>query len=292
MDQHYLKNLSNEVLLANAGYNAKEWSEYKIPRSRGTSINDNETKILVEFFFADLYNMQERARVAHAGRPQIRSDPNSVTNFEFLTMLREITFFWLQDCVVLLSEQKELQNVAPFSTLLQGCIAEPRVREAFDWFSKQVRDAVEDVRDRQLTELLNQTELQNALANGVQRTVNLLSNRLSHLPEQMLFHAEKIAERRNSDMMACVKKAFDKTMQDMAHRMFDVRTVKEATHAPQQATHAPRRHPPSGGSSPIPEVFSGDEGTDEDAIHLGAEHVTLQSSGEAGAIYLDNSGIE
>ena len=289
MDQHYLKNLSIEVLLANAGFNARQWSEYKIPRSRGTSIQDPDTKILVEFFFPDLYEMQLRASNANAGRPTYRTDPQSVTNFEFLSMLREITFFWLQDTVTMLREHRELQRVAPYSTLLEGCNKDTRVKQAFEMFSKKVLDEVERVTDREQVELLNQNELRNALSNGVQRTANMISHRLSQLPLQMLYHAETIADQRNADMMIGVSKAFEQTIQRMAHRMFDVRPVD--AHPKPEPRHRPP--PPSTHSSPLPELSDDDEAEDgqhglQDTIHIGPECVSVdevqQSSGDTGAL--------
>ena len=101
----------------------------------------------------------------------------------FLMMLREITYFWLQDCVILLSEYKELQKIAPFSTLLKACNSNPAVKAAFECFSAQVLQSVCSAHDREQTELLNQRELQNALSNGVQRTAKMLSPRLSQLPQ-------------------------------------------------------------------------------------------------------------
>ena len=285
MDQHYLKNLSIEVLLANAGFNARQWSEYKIPRSRGTSIDDPDTKILVEFFFPGLYEMQQRASNANAGRPTYRTDPQSVTNFEFLSMLREITFFWLQDTVTMLTEHRELQRVAPYTTLLEGCNQDARVKQAFEMFSKKVHDAVTSVHDAEQIELLNQNELRNALSNGVQRTANMISHRLSQLPLQMLYHAETIADRRNADMMIGVKAAFEQTIQHMAHRMFDVRPVDSRPKP--EPRHRP---PPSTHSSPLPELYDDDEIEDgqhdrQDTIHIGPEFITVDS-GDTGALRL------
>jgi len=44
LNRHYLRNLSIEVALANAGFNAKYWNHYILPRSRGSSLQAGATK--------------------------------------------------------------------------------------------------------------------------------------------------------------------------------------------------------------------------------------------------------
>ena len=101
MNKHYLRSLPTQVLLANAGFHAKEWFNYTIPRCRGTHLSDPEVKRLVEFFFPALYDKVDRAHEAYCDHPRIdaetgRADPVSVTNFRFLANLKQLMLFWLQ----------------------------------------------------------------------------------------------------------------------------------------------------------------------------------------------------
>lgn len=118
MNFHYLLTLSPEVLLANAGYDATCWRSYILPRSQGGSLQDVHVKLLIEFFFPNLYEHCNRAQSAYEGAPLVDGDFASETNHRFLENLRNITFFWLQDAVILLQQLPSLKDTPPWSTLL------------------------------------------------------------------------------------------------------------------------------------------------------------------------------
>ena len=134
LNQHYLKVLSAEVCLANAGFTATERKSYIIPRSRGTALHDECTKQCIEFFYPGLYAIVNRACAAVEDKPICEEDPVSVTNHKFTEMLQMVTFYWLQDAVVLLAKYPELKHRAPWSTLLEN---EP-ASTAFRSFSEKV----------------------------------------------------------------------------------------------------------------------------------------------------------
>ena len=135
LDQHYMKMLSIEACLALAGFDATQWHEYLLPRSRGTSVNDPDAKWLIEFFFPELYKTIDRVAAAYESNPHHRDDPISVTNFRFVTTIRELTLFWLQDSVIMLKEYEELACTPPWSTMLKHTEAKRR----FDSFAVTVR---------------------------------------------------------------------------------------------------------------------------------------------------------
>ena len=135
MNQHYLKALSIEVLLASAGFNAKHWDAYVVPRGRGGSLYDPHVKALVEFFFPDLFNMWHRAVSAFEGNPVVRGDFPSETNTRFLSNLIHIVFFWFQDAVSLLDKYPDLKNQQPWRHFLE----DPEARNHFTQLASQVR---------------------------------------------------------------------------------------------------------------------------------------------------------
>ena len=134
--------MSIEVALANAGFDASQWRAYMIPRARGSSTTDPHVKFLIEFFFPDLYDKVERAAEARRGIPRKNHSEDGVaehdlfseSNWRFTSTLKEITFFWLQDAVILLKEYPRLVQSTPRSTLTKNAEA----REAFSELGKQV----------------------------------------------------------------------------------------------------------------------------------------------------------
>ena len=132
MNKYYLLNLSIEVALANADFDATQWRSYMLPRSRGTSLQDPHVKFLVEFFFPDLYDIVERAELAYQYRRRHESDPHSMSNWRFTANLKEGTLFWLQDAVVLLKEFPKLAEMPPWSTML----LDDKAHDAFKTLSR------------------------------------------------------------------------------------------------------------------------------------------------------------
>ena len=161
MDRHYLKNLSYEVLLANAGFNAKQWNLYRIPRSRGTTVHDSHVKTLIEFFFPNLYHACDRARSAFEGNAIEPSDAVSTTNVHFLETVRELTLFWLQDTIILIPHHPELARVAPWSTLLYACWTpgNGHLFNAYQTFGTIVQQQDKADNAKKQNELLSQEQL-------------------------------------------------------------------------------------------------------------------------------------
>ena len=117
MNHHYLKSLSIQVLLANAGFNAKHWDNYNLPRARAGHLHDPKVKGLIEFFYPNIYDQFNRANEAFNGRPR-PGDMSSETNYRFLFSLINLTLFWLQDAAVLLHRYPGFANIPPWSTML------------------------------------------------------------------------------------------------------------------------------------------------------------------------------
>ena len=69
MNQHYLRNLSIEVLLANSGFNAKNFNHYAFPRGRAGKLSDDHVKRLIEHIYPDLrrpFNAETPSRRSQA----------------------------------------------------------------------------------------------------------------------------------------------------------------------------------------------------------------------------------
>ena len=181
MNHHYLRNLPIEVLLANAGYSAKHWQGYVLPRSRNTSIDDEKTKRLIEFFYPELYAKAHRAKQAFEGAPIEADDAASTTNFRFLANLREITFFWLQDAVVLLSKIPELAGEAPWKTLLEA----EHLQDDFRAFGSLVTSAMHTGDMEKHDKLLEQADLLHSVRSGAVQGAHLLDSRLATLPQEV-----------------------------------------------------------------------------------------------------------
>jgi hypothetical protein len=118
MNEHYLKALSIDVLLATAGFNAKHWEAYSIPRQRGGNLSDPHMKALIEYWFPGIYYATDRAEAALKGKPYHPADVVSVTNYRFLDNLKHMTMFWIQDAVILLKTHPEIKDHPPWSTFL------------------------------------------------------------------------------------------------------------------------------------------------------------------------------
>ena len=175
--------LSIEVCLANAGFNAKDWQMYHLPRSRGTSLQDADVKQLVEFFFPDLYNLVRRATLGYHGKPE-GGDVSSVTNFRFLCNLQEMTFFWIQDAVILLGRddlKDDLKDEPPWSWML----ANEEARKLLESIASRIGDAVENADLTAHRNLLAQQELVASVRAGSRQAANDLDVRLASLPANL-----------------------------------------------------------------------------------------------------------
>ena len=86
-------------------------------------------KMLIEFFFPNLYELCDRAKAAYEGRAFYPTDAISITNLRFLQTLREITLFWLQDAVLLTERYPDLAGFEPIKTLLVGCYNDPNIMQ-------------------------------------------------------------------------------------------------------------------------------------------------------------------
>jgi hypothetical protein len=185
LNQHYLRNLSTEVALANAGFNAKYWNMYLIPRARGTSMHDEHVKVLIEFFYPNLYEGVKRAKAAYEGNPLRGGDAMSETNYRFLSNLREITFFWLQDAVVLLQQIPELSSADPWRTLLKGAEEHEEIKTAFERLGTEVMTSISQSQVSQHEQLIAQEELLRSVEIGCTSTAHQLGERLSSLPHDV-----------------------------------------------------------------------------------------------------------
>ena len=174
--------LSCQVLLANADFNAQQWKAYRIPRCRGGKLSDDFVQRLIEFFFPDLYGQIERATNAYVyNNPNPLTDPKSETNYEWLTMLREITFFWMQDAVALMRTCPEIVGAPPWSWIAEDANARLELEE----LGKLVDHAIE-VDDLEFSDkLLAQNDMLQAVEDGVTKVSSRLDKRLAQLPVEL-----------------------------------------------------------------------------------------------------------
>ena len=174
--------LACQVLLANADFNAQQWQAYRIPRGRGGAICDDVVQKLVEFFFPGLYGFIERATNAYIfNNPNPETDPKSETNYEWLHMLREVTFFWLQDAIALMRESPEICAIPPWCWIAEDANAVSDLES----LAGLVVQAME-CDDRQYSDkLLAQNEMLQAVENGVVKVSTQLDKRLAQLPLEL-----------------------------------------------------------------------------------------------------------
>ena len=203
LNKHYLRALSIASALGCAGFNSNFWNHYILPRSRAGKITDPDVKTLIEYFYPGLYAMCERATAAFEGNPMSSTDPMSETNHRFLCNLREITYFWLQDAVIMLDDEADLAGVPPWKTLLQG---DTQIRDAFSRFGAGVQDAVTTSRIRLQEKVLAQQDLLRSVECSWVSGTDKLSNRLSKLPMQV---QDIAAERQLAERPEFLKLLFD-----------------------------------------------------------------------------------
>ena len=237
MDQHYLKNLSIECLLGTAGFNAQQWNMYQIPRCRGTRLWDAHTQILIEFFFPNLYYLCERAKAAHEGFPMDDGDAQSETNFRFLTNLREMTFFWLQDAIQLFKECPRITSVPPWSTLLQAAYINPSLKMALEIFGAAVNKSLSEHQLAEQTGLLSQIQLQERVQAGTIHTAHLLENRLSMLPKQVGATVDDINRDQQQGIYSNIATVVENAIHDFLRRVV-VPPPKKRTREQQNSVHS------------------------------------------------------
>lgn len=224
MNHHYLKSMSIEVGLANAGFNAKYWNHYVLPRSRGGSLHDVHVKRLIEFIFPGLLHAHSRAQAAWYG-----SDTTvfaSETNFRFTEMLIHLTFFWLQDAVVLLTQYPEMKDVSPWNMLLHPEVdslsGEYNPRSDFHLLGAQVMNAIRHSTQCSHTELLAQQELIKAARDGATAGVQTMELRLSQLPGSVADTVQRdwlqnCVPQIMHEVESCVQQSLRRTFREMYH---------------------------------------------------------------------------
>lgn len=188
MNQHYLKNVSNEVCLANAGFNARHWNHYLLPRGRAGKLTDDFVQRLIEHLFPCLYAKVKRAKAAYDRAPEFLSDPISETNMRFTRNLQMITFFWLQDAVVLLDRIPELSSVAPWDLLTRG----DSIQSDFERLGTAVKKSLQDAVLIEQTKVLEQNDLLRSVQAGVFHTTSTLDSRLSMVPTDVTLQVERL----------------------------------------------------------------------------------------------------
>jgi hypothetical protein len=238
LDKHYLRQLSTEVSLANAGFNAKFWKGYVLPRSRGTSASDPHIQRLVEFFYPKVYASYERAKAAFEGNPMSETDVTSTTNFRFISNLIEVTYFWLQDAVVLLQKFPSLASVAPFITLLRGGA---EIRADFELLGNTVMNSLSRTQVEEHQELMSQNELLHAVESGCQTQAHELNERLGKLPERVA-HAQMQAFMSMQDQMYCqVEHRVEQGITNIFRRMVRNADNDPVEPPPPFGVHTPQR---------------------------------------------------
>ena len=218
MNRHYLRNLSTEVVLANAGFRATSWKSYYLPRARGGTIHDAHVKRLIEFFYPDLYEKCERAQRAYNGKPdafnEMQWDAISETNVKFLENLRQITFFWLQDAVILLDKDARYGSVRPWSLLYYS-----QNSDDFTTLGNQILAAQLASNAARHTEMLSQTELLENVHNGAIQAVHHLESRLSQHPNHVARVVEALNVIRDASQVEAVRKGIEDTFTKVMRRM-------------------------------------------------------------------------
>ena len=153
-------------------------------------------KRLIEFFFPHLYETVERARRAWSGNPVYAEDHGSETNVRFTENLREVTFFWMQDAVVLLARYPGLAEVAPWCTLLESDQCRTDLQVLGEVVNRSIAEAAGTVH----TELLHQQELLQSVRAGAATSSAQLNTRLANLPQQVWQkQADGLRERQGRD---------------------------------------------------------------------------------------------
>ena len=191
MDKHYLRNLSVEVVLANAGYNGRHWKEYVLPRSRGSHLLDEHVKRLIEKFYPDLYLKCDRATAAMEGNPWYQEDAISETNWRFLHNLREITFFWLQDACVLVNNTHSIASVQPWRVIFE----DEQCRNDIQRLGTTVLGQIALGQQQQHAQMLAQQELLQAVSAGASTAANLVNNRVSSLSVDVGYSVSQVNAR-------------------------------------------------------------------------------------------------
>ena len=253
LNKHYLRSISIESALGCAGYNAKYWNHYMLPRSRANKITDADSKALIEFFYPDLYAKCDRALAASEGNPMVQSDPISVTNYRFLDNLREITFFWLQDAVIMLDDEAELAGVAPWSTLLG---ADDEIRGALDRFGEGVKNALHRGDIALHSQLLTQQDLLRSVESSWVSGTDKLASRMSTLPDQV----QAITERSQLVARPELLRLFAAEAEESFHRI--IRKMLTAGAGKDSNEPASRCNAPAAGEAPEerPSSSAEDEG--------------------------------
>ena len=179
---------------------------------------DADCKALIEFFYPDLYDKCERAKAAAEGNPVTQGDPSSVTNNRFLDNLREITFFWLQDAVVMLTDEEQLANVAPWSTLL----ADDEMRATFNRFGEKVSSAMKRSEILARDQLLGQQDLLRAVETSWVSGTDKIAGRMSHLPNEVhqIAAAAQLEER--PQFLRLLTQEVEHSLQNVFRRMLTV----------------------------------------------------------------------
>ena len=200
MNQHYLRNLSIEVLLANSGFNAKNFNHYTLPRGRAGKLSDDHVKRLIEHIYPDLYAKVIRAKAAFDGTPEFETDAVSTTNMRFLQSLQICTLFWLQDAVVLIDRIPELIDIAPWNLLTEG----GSVTADFERLGTDVQKAIDSSDIIQQGKLMDQTDLLRSVQSGCVQTANALDSRLSTVPSDVMIGMLEVWNREHEERRAQV----------------------------------------------------------------------------------------
>ena len=200
MNQHYLRNLSIEVLLANSGFNAKNFNHYTLPRGRAGKLTDDHVKRLIEHIYPDLYAKVIRAKAAFDGTPEFETDAVSTTNMRFLQSLQICTLFWLQDAVVLIDRIPELIDIAPWNLLTDG----GSVTADFERLGTDVQKAIDSSDIIQQGKLMDQTDLLRSVQSGCVQTANALDSRLSTVPSDVMIGMLEVWNREHEERRAQV----------------------------------------------------------------------------------------
>lgn len=222
MNHFYLKNLSIEVALANAGFNAKHWDAYQIPRSRGATLHDQHIKHLIEFLFPTLLYQHSRAKATFDDQPLVPNDLWSVTNNRFLENIVNITFFWLQDAVVLLDHFPDLCKVPPWHTIL----ADVSAASNFEMLRIQVRHHQQGYHMQHQSRLLHQDELFRAIRDACVLNSTGLDLRLARQTSQL---QQAVMTKVMPKMMKSLHKHMTSTMRSVLGNMY--RAAAEASYS-------------------------------------------------------------
>ena len=262
MNQHYLRNVSVEVCLANGGFNARHWNHYLLPRGRAGKLTDDYVQRLIEHLFPDLYSKVRRAKSAFDGLPEHPDDAISTTNWRFLENLQIITLFWLQDAVVLMTDIPEIASAAPWNLLTGG----GQVTTDFERLGTEVRAALEAATLTEQTKVLEQNDLLRSVHAGCIHTADALDSRLSNVPgdvsEYVLSIMRQEDEARREQLLCDVVFATQETYRRMITAASGQSVPEAARPSPSRKQASSSRKQASSSSSPL--LASDDEDEDED----------------------------